>query len=202
MRVTSVFAVLAIASLSACGGSSTGSTSSSGSTPTSFDQLKSASTDQLRERGEALLAEYDTVDDTTLDQMSAQTGTATYAGVTAFGETPDFAIDDAVATSAISLTADFGADTISGEMTNFYAENDVGEFQSVAGTIAVNGGVITDTTFTANISGDLVLPDGTEAVTGTLDGGFIGDNADAVEGDINATVGTDIIFGGYIAERQ
>lgn len=199
MRVTSVFAVLAIASLSACGGSST---SSSGSIPASFEQLSSASAEQLRERGEALLAQYDTVDDTTIEQMNAQTGTATYAGVTAFGETPDFTLDEVVATSAISLTADFGADSISGQMTNFYEENDVGDFVSIEGSLDVTGGTITGNTFTAAVSGDLATLEGEQSVSGTLDGGFIGSGAEAVEGDIDGTIGGVPVYGGFIAERQ
>lgn len=191
MHIKTLCLSIAAVSLTACGGSSTSSsTSSSG-----------ASFEQLADQGRVLAERYQDAD---LTPTMPTTGTASYSGVAAYSDVPDanYIYNNAEIVSNVALNANFADNTISGQLSNFQSfENEV-----ITGSVAVNNGQIVNNVFTANLSGSLNASGDNVTVAGDMEGAFLGDNAGAVGGAISAgvtdAVGTEQIFGVFIAERN
>lgn len=185
MKIMS-FSAVAIAALavSACSSSNSGS----------------RSFDQLADEGQALLTQYENEDVTPTSNVPTA-GSATYNGVAAFGTTQSFDVQNAEALAAVSLEADFAASSISGTIDNFV------DFDGVRapGSVAVTNGTIAGNAIAADLSGDLTIEGTSIAVGGNLDGNFVGENAEAVFGNIEADLtgpgGSETIFGVFGAEQ-
>ena len=87
------------------------------------------------------------------------------------------------------MVADFATSKLSGSMTNFQISE---EGNSVNGTIDVSDGSISGGNLLADLSGNLNgNVDGQEeehTFTGTMDGTFLGDGAEAVVGGIEGSL--------------
>lgn len=208
MHITPILAVIAIASLSACLNSSTGSEKE---LPATFEELQESSSDGLLESGEQLAIKYESLEPTSLEQIELQSGSAKYAGVAAFGDNANFDPgngDIITATSAIELIADFDGSAITGTMANFYALDDSTDtLTSIDGILEITSGSITGNKFSADMSGNLTVDGVQVAAAGDINGGFFGSSVNAVEGEINGTLGEGTVdevplFGGFIAEIQ
>ena len=124
-------------------------------------------------------------------------GTASYAGFAGFWLNDDqqqvrtdmAENDTPVLAAELNLVADFATSKISGSMTNFQISE---EGNSVNGTIDVSDGSISGGNLLADLSGNLNgNVDGQEeehTFTGTMDGTFLGDGAEAVVGGIEGSL--------------
>lgn len=186
---------LAIATLSACGGSSTGSAS--------FETSEQAFEDRLVD-AKALFDKYDDAS-ATIDMPPS--GTASYTGFAAFAEIEDFEEEDVFAIADVSMTANFTATggSISGSMTNFLAvPEDDGAVESIGGSLAIANANFTGSDFQANFSGTLIDPEGEITVTGTMDGQFVGSAGAAIQASLLVTDTEDghNFYGGLVAEKN
>jgi len=181
------FSALAIAALavSACSSSNSGG---------------SRSFDQLAEEGQALITKYENEDVTPTSNVPTA-GNATYNGVAAFGTTQSFDVQNAEALAAVSLEADFAANSISGTIDNFVDFDG----ERAPGSVAVTNGTIAGNAIEADLSGDLTIEGTSIAVGGDLAGNFVGANAEAIIGDIEADLtgpgGSETIFGVFGVEQ-
>ena len=203
----------ACAMVSACGGGGGGDRDAStitSATPelglTAMDSIETGLTEV--ERHEENLAEVDRLfeehEGKTLTPSSDRiTGQAEYGGIAGF----DTSSSDGTEVSArLTLNADFDADTISGEISDF-ASGD--EDLSVSGELAIaNGRMVRDVDigrFEADVNGNLTINDADRDVFGDMGGGFYGDNAETVLGyiDVDPIDGfsDDTIEGGFVAEE-
>ena len=160
------FGTIAAMALTACGG---GSSSSSNN---SVDDL-SESGIELIERL-ALLPETDTLD-------MPVSGTARYDGYAAYSSStsdPVRIVSDPDTLSEVQLTANFGSSTISGSATNFQSYEGV----DIDGALAITNGTIVDATLTADIGGTLTEDGVNVSYDGEIQGGFLGEDAEAIAG--------------------
>lgn len=129
------------------------------------------------------------------------TGTATYKGAAAFGTTQNFDVQQAEALAAVRLEADFAASSISGTIDNFVDSSG----ERAAGSVAVTNGTIAGNGIAADLDGNLTIEGTSIDVGGDMAGNFVGANADAIVGDIEADLtgpgGTETIFGVFGAEQ-
>lgn len=136
----------------------------------------------------------ETLEPTSIDAMPAS-GSATYSGVMGFSASEEAPVD---VYSKASLTANFGAATISGSLTDFQHY----DLRYFPGTVEIQGGVITGNEFAADVSGSLLV-DGTDAsVEGDLFGIFGGAEADMAVSVIYATLGGTQDLYGYLIAAQ
>lgn len=154
-------------------------------------------TDEYFRLGEEL----DALEPTPVEDMPTS-GTATYDGIarTQLSLEPD---SEAVSYSVflqsqVRMTADFGSGQISGDMTNF---NTFGN--SVRGSLDIENGVISGNTFAADVNGIREQGDlefyareagefvnygsGDVSVSGAMDGGFLGADAQGLEATMTGT---------------
>jgi len=124
------------------------------------------------------------------DQMPTS-GTAQYQGIAQFGdnkgeiqhpEGPAF-------NSKMTLTADFGNDTVGGRLYDFETNKRMGS-SGISGELAITDGTIQSNAgnagFSANVGGTLSADGDTFTFSGTADGGF-GNNADVLSGEMVLT---------------
>jgi hypothetical protein len=130
--------------LTACGGSSTGSSS--------FEAIAS--------EGRSLIAQYGAAPTTDIANMPT-TGTATYNGAAAYSTQYSSAVDIsqyATTVSDVTLTADFANSTVTGTADNFHTVSTPNV--TLDGSLSLNGNIIGDT-FATNLNGTV-----TETITG------------------------------------
>ncbi|NPD16822.1 hypothetical protein HOY34_16640 [Xinfangfangia sp. D13-10-4-6] len=131
-----------------------------------------------------LVAETANLSQTSASSMPV-TGRAEYDGVVgmAFGGAPA-SIASAQMLGEMDLTANFATGQISGEFDDF----NTAAGQELNGALRVTNGRITGNGFAADINGNLTGA-GTApgAVTGAINGDFLGTNAAAIEGTGSAT---------------
>jgi hypothetical protein len=153
-----------------------------------------ASFDSMATRGQNLINAVDGEQATPVGSMPT-TGTATYAGVAAFAPTE---YDQVEILSEASLKANFGSSSISGNLSNFrdYENN------RFPGSVAIQSGVISGNQFDADLSGSLTVDGAPTIVKGTLNGGFVGANANLAAGAIEGTVGGQSMVGVFGAEKK
>lgn len=183
----SLSSIVILSLMSACSSSSNGN----------------ASFDQLAAEGQNLLAKYD---DTSVTPESAMptVGTATYNGVAAFSDRADadYISNNAEAVASLRLQANFGDSTIGGKMDNFVDY----ENTSASGSVQIINGTISENVFAANLDGDLNIEGQVVPVSGDMAGAFLGANANAVAGFIEADLalggyGTETLYGVFGAEK-
>lgn len=197
MYTKSILSFAAIAALSACGGSSTGPASfTTASTQATFDDRVS--------RGVALGDKYDEVGPTSNMPTS---GTATYAGLAGFADTPNAEAADVYGTADVTMTANFTATggSVSGSMTNFLGKNDDNnQIEALQGSVTIADATFAGNTFSTTVSGTLTDPEGTLNITGSMEGGFLGDEGAAIGATMVLSDGEDDapIYGALIAEKQ
>ena len=125
-------------------------------------------------------------------------GTATYRGLAGYS-----AIDFVQAganpevMSRIALTADFGAKTITGALTEFVDRTNT----PIAGSAVMSAGAIQGANFGGTLSGAVGNAPGPVATTGNLFGAFYGPNANAANAVIAAQFGTQQVYGLALTER-
>lgn len=123
-----------------------------------------------------------TLNQTTPAQMPA-VGTATYAGfITGTFDPAPGSTDDILGDA--TLTADFGAGTVAGNMTNFTSSNGV----AMSGSLALTNGVIGTNTFTSTVGGTLGYGTDTVTIASTTAGGiFLGSSAQGLLAGVSGT---------------
>ena len=128
--------------------------------------------------------------------------TATYKGIAGFSDVPGpFVPGEATDLAEIELRADFGASTISGSLTNFRFEEGDGASVAVPGTVNIAETSIAGNSYASTLSGSVIADGSSLAVTGNIDGTFIGAEAAAIAGGINVNMDDFALSGIYIAER-
>ena len=185
--------------LSACGGSSDGGSddlgASQGETLDQYDDLRDL---------------FDDTQDGTLstEDTSTRTGQATLTGAVELNDVDDDANLDLV--GDLSITADFDADTATGEATGFTVfDVDTGTVDSdVTGSLALSNAAISGTNFGADLGGTLGNLGDEFDVDLELTGEFYDNNGDLVvagtaEGTISDAGSTpsadDAVSGGFVA---
>lgn len=161
--------------LSACGGSGGG-----GSDNPATDYRGDAA------RADRLVAETTGLGQTAAAAMPTR-GRAEYDGVVgmAFGGAPH-SLASAEMLGEVDLTANFGTGRISGEFDDFNTASG----QEMQGELRLSNGRISGAGFTADIAGNLTgTTNAPGAVSGAIDGDFLGSNAAAIEGTGTATSG-------------
>jgi len=149
---------------------------------------------------------------TTAEEMSQRSGSATYTGVAGLWVADSEEIlaqrmendADPAVVAALNLTADFDSSSITGSMTNLQTNE---EDMTVSGQIDLANGTISGGDLTADLTGTIETtgdgPDETLTLTGTTTGAFVGDNAEAAVGEIDATLGDgSFVGGGWIVEEK
>lgn len=186
--------------LSAClgsGGSGVASTSGSveGSAP-NFEQMASD--------GRAMLQNLENTDETPVAAMPT-TGTATYNGVAAFGDSadPEYLAENADILGRLQMEANFASETISGQIDNIRHIND--PEQPAAGSVQISNGTIDNNAFTADMSGHLIVENEEIVVTGEMAGDFLGDDAEVLAGEMEAQLAengfVETIYGAFVAQQ-
>jgi hypothetical protein len=163
----------------------------------------SQSFDQLATKGQNIIEKYQDAD-LTPEAAMPTSGTATYNGVAAFSDVPDaeYIAENAEAVAALRLEANFGNNTISGKMDNFVDYDN----ERADGSVQITNGSISGNTFNANLNGSLTVDGDTASVTGDMAGGFVGANANAVAGVLQADLSAGgqtgaTLYGIFGAER-
>ena len=164
--------------LAACGGGG-------GDSQANFSTMES--------RGNALINKIEDQSATPVNSMPT-TGTATYSGIAGFAPSIN---DEIQVLSEASLTANFGASTIAGSLTNFRDY----ENTAIPGTVSIQSGVISGNQFGADLTGSLTVDGAAAPVNGTIDGGFVGASGSLIAGIIEGTVGGEYVIGVLGAER-
>ena len=139
--------------------------------------------DEIATKGQNIIEKYEDADVTPVSAMPTS-GTATYNGVAAFSDVPDAAYiaENAEAIAALRLEANFEDSTIGGEMDNFVDyDNDRAQ-----GSVQITNGTISGNTFGADLDGDLTVDGDTATVSGNMEGAFVGADASAVAGALQA----------------
>lgn len=187
MNVVKLAVIPAIFALSACGGGSGG--------------VMTANTD-FADRGVQaanLLADYGNEPLTQIANMPQ--GTFNYSGVAGFSfgnVSNQYIATNAEGLADVNLQANFTNNTITGSLTNFVDyENTRG-----AGQVDLRNGTITGNEFTANATGSVTYLGTPLVAQGTINGGFVGNNADALIGRFDGTWGGSTVSGLIGAEKQ
>ena len=112
---------------------------------------------------------------------------------------------EVVLRSDVDLDADFrpGRSSLRGTLGEFISEDLDGQVID-GGFATVQNGIIdpNDLTVSGDLSGELAGSDGPVDVTGTIDGGFIGEAAEGIEGNlVLRPEGGDALEGDYIADQ-
>lgn len=153
---------------------------------------------------------------TTAEEMSQRSGSATYTGVAGLWVADSEEIlaqrmendADPAVVAALNLTADFDSSSIIGSMTNLQTNE---EDMTVSGQIDLANGSISGGDLTADLTGTIETtgdgPDETLTLVGTTTGAFVGDNAEAAVGEIEATLSNgesdgSFVGGGWIVEEK
>ena len=149
---------------------------------------------------------------TTAEEMSQRSGSATYTGVAGLWVADSEEIlaqrmendADPAVVAALNLTADFDSSSITGSMTNLHTNE---EDMTVSGQIDLANGSISGGDLTADLTGTIETtgdgPDETLTLVGTTTGAFVGDNAEAAVGEIEATLSNgEFVGGGWIVEEK
>ena len=165
MRRKITLAVLALAQatvLTACGGGGGGGGSGEPtSTELSYNEIDTRLSVIARETARVAQNQGATQDMQT-------TGTASYSGVASFNR------ESMYDTQAIAnLTADFGAGTVQGQLTNFTDRSGT----DYSGTVAITNGKVNGSDVSANLAGTLETDSpllGTVSLTGTASPTFLG----------------------------
>lgn len=111
------------------------------------------------------------------------TATASYRGVaSALASLPDGDIEALYAD--VNMTADFGADSISGRLRNWQG-NTVG---AIGGSLVLSAGSITDNEWAAMAAGTLSADGEAGDVSVAMSGEFLGPDAGALNGTFTGTV--------------
>lgn len=170
MSVKNLSAIPVLFALSACGGG--------GGNGQDFASLGV--------QGANLLADYGNEPATQVADMPG--GSFNYSGVAAFNF-GDYSLSYVAANAEVlaeaNLQANFGADAISGSLTNFVdADNIKGE-----GRIDLRNGVISGNQFSASGTGSVTYAGDPLVAQGSINGVFVGDSAQALIGEVDATFG-------------
>jgi hypothetical protein len=132
-------------------------------------------------------------------------GSATFSGVAAYGDTPDVdaILADPTSLSQVEFNADFEDGNLTGRAYNFQSED-----VDISGQLNISNGSIVDNTFEADFAGTLNEDGFNVAYDGVVGGGFLnsGDTpAGAMlgygEGTATSVFGTYDVYGIFIAER-
>ena len=152
---------------------------------------------KMEDRGTALAAKYA---DTAPTAAMPEAGTATYKGYAGYSENPEAETADYM--SNVTLNANFDDAKIDGSLTNFRDANN----GKLAGSVDVTDGMIDGNGFSAALSGTLSQGGESGAITGTMDGTFYGEGAEAVaggmEGEITSGESSVPLYGLFIAEKK
>ncbi|MFU8863304.1 MAG: transferrin-binding protein-like solute binding protein [Rhodobacterales bacterium] len=204
MYTKSILSIVAIATLSACGGSSTGPSSftTAGTPPPAASNQ--AAFDERVSRGLALVDKYE---DASVTAVMPTSGSASYSGLAGFSDVRNFDVEDVLATADVSMTANFtaGGGTVSGDISNFLAINeDNTQIEAYSGSLQISGGTIIGSNLVANVGGTLVDPEGAFSVTGNMQGEFLGAGAEALRAEMELldTEDNEQFYGLLIAERN
>lgn len=166
-----IMAVLGLAGLAACGGSGSGKDG----TPGDGSAIVSHA-DQLR----ALNATAARLADQDFTPVLPSRGTATYsghlAGLAVFGGS-----EPVLVTATVNLTAQFVPATISGSFSNARSADD-----TVSGSGAFTNGTLGPAGIDSSLSGTLSRSGEALAVDGAFRGAFLGRDAQAIVGGIEA----------------
>lgn len=186
MTIKKLAILPAILALSACGGGGGG-----GGGTTDFAQRGLQAANLLADYGDAPVTQ----------AANMPTGTFNYTGVAGFvdgNQSNSFIAQNAGTLADVNLQANFDNSTISGNFTNFITEDNV----RGTGSIDLRNGTITGNTFAANATG-AVNYNGTDLVAqGVVNGGFVGDSADAIIGRVDGSLGGSTVSGLIGAEQQ
>ena len=192
----SILSFLAIPTLSAWGGSSTGS-SSFAATQQAFD-----------DRVASAIAMAESYEDAGVTTNMPVSGSATYTGVAVFAESPVIDIsDDVFGVGDVTMAASFNATggSISGSISNILnANDDNGRIDALSGSLAIESAGFTGNTFSTTVSGRLTDSEGPVDIAGTMQGAFVGDGGAASAAFMELTDSDDdfTIYGGLIAEKD
>lgn len=177
--------VVGFSLLSACGGSSTGVTT----TPTPTQPTTPASTQTDLQRFTSLSNEFDSTLDSidamnvsSASTMNNASGTASFSGQGGLIANPTFVGDNFLYAGATvigdaTINVNFNNDTIGGSVTNFVGVDRTETVDAYTGTITINNGFIGETSpslLTANYNGTLTGNGDTVVVRGGLEGQFSG----------------------------
>ncbi len=133
-------------------------------------------------------------------------GAATYAGVMSL--TVETGSGDLDMMGALALSANFTANSISGDATGFVTENAT----ALSGGLTISGGVIDrsantalEYTYTAILAGNLSGGGETFGIDSDMSGDFLGPDhlaaSGIVSGTANSSFGTGYVFGTFIAAQ-
>jgi len=177
--------------LGACSGSS-GSSTSPAEPPVTPPPTR-ATFEQLALQGRNLFDENIDIP-YTVEANLPSSGTATYSGVASFKSVenvPDglgfpeydtLIVMNPEIMSELTLTADLGASTIGGKLTNFQSA----EFGALSGEVNLSNGTIDrsgpEPFISADVAGAVGTPGNQLAYTGELEGNFVGENAEFAYG--------------------
>lgn len=173
--------------LGACGSSS----STDRTVPPVEPPPTRASFDQVANQARSLFNEQVDIDYTP-DANVPVSGSATYSGAAAYKadssippdlDYPDY--QNAILTnpefvSEVKLTANFGSSSISGVFSNFHSAT----AGPLDGGLRISNGTIDGNGFSGDVSGNVGVPGAVRPAIGIAYGGFVGDGAEYVFGDV------------------
>ena len=162
----------AILALAACGANSV----NFGGADTDFDELVNEAI--------ALTGQVDSLDPTdTLDDFE---GTASYNGVAVIAD--DFFASDEGIIGDVAMSVNFDTATLSGNVDSFYSTpldgevpEDTATGEGVPGALTLSATAL-GTAFLMDVDGNITLDGIGQAVSGTLDSGFLGDAGQIIVG--------------------
>ena len=172
---------LPIAVLSACSSGGAGGASAGLSATASFDEIEA--------QGDLLVERYEDETWTEAEDMPTS-GSATYAGVAAYGAGSVDDLIDGVTESSLasqmSLTADFTRGEVYGAFTDF--RSNMEGYGDTVGRITVRNGEIINNALVADVDGQISGNGELAVIEGGMSGLFVGGRAEAVAG------GMDMVF--------
>lgn len=158
--------IIGVITLTACGGGSSSSSSSS--------------IDNLADPGLALAEQLSSMPATAALDMPVS-GSALYEGYAAYSvetSNPAQILSDPGTVSEIEIRADFASSIISGNATNFQNYDGV----QMEGSLGITNGSVVGATLSADIGGTLTENGVPIRYDGEIQGGFLGQNAEAIAG--------------------
>lgn len=175
-------AMLTVAALTACGSSDNDDDNDNDRTP-SFTELAA--------RNRLMEVRVNAMDETATLPTA---GSATYEGTGAFDIGANGSTD---MLADLTLEADFAKSEVGGGFSNFVeADGD-----RVGGDLTIADSVVNGNTFDANARG--TLNNGTaQDVNVDMAGTFRGDDADAILGMMDGTIGSDVLGGDFVATKK
>jgi hypothetical protein len=116
-----------------------------------------------------------------------KSGTAAYTGIAGFSTSSidaDITTRNPEMVATVNMNANFSTNRISGTFTDFVSSNNA----NLPGSATINNGTISGNQFSGDFTGSLSGPTGSQNLTGNLLAGFVGNSANAANGEIFGTV--------------